>query len=221
MKYPDRSRALMAAGLALLLMTPAAMAKPIAYARGTTVMAEYGAGTMNELQVFYAPAYWWSGGVGALQLRSEDGRLRRDIEYIRGNLLLKRWNLPAAQANVFAWGGIGTAHGNTFAGTETAWNAGFQLDYETRRLYGSFKSDLQEANAYSHRIDTLQIGWAPYAHDYDTLATWVVLQNRHYTGDLFHGVETAVLLRLFKGGAWVEAGVTMQGKLQAMAMFNF
>jgi hypothetical protein len=29
------------------------------------------------------------------------------------------------------------------------------------------------------------------------------------------------LLRLFKGGAWVEAGVTNGGKVQAMAMFNF
>jgi len=221
MKYTDRSRALLAAGVACMAMASAADAKPIAYARGTTVMAEYGAGTMNELQVFYAPVYWWSGGVGALQLRSEDGRLRRDIEYVRANLLVKRWNLPSAQANVFVWGGMGTARGNTFAGSETAWNAGFQLDVETRRLYGSFKSDLQEAEAYSHRIDTLQLGWAPYAHDYNTLATWVVLQNRHYTGDLFHGVETALLLRLFKGGTWVEAGVTTQGKLQAMAMFNF
>jgi hypothetical protein len=30
-----------------------------------------------------------------------------------------------------------------------------------------------------------------------------------------------VLLRLFKDGTWVEAGVTNDGKLQAMAMFNF
>jgi hypothetical protein len=29
------------------------------------------------------------------------------------------------------------------------------------------------------------------------------------------------LLRLFKGGVWVEAGVTNGGRLQAMAMVNF
>jgi hypothetical protein len=28
-------------------------------------------------------------------------------------------------------------------------------------------------------------------------------------------------VRLFKGGAWIEAGVTNGGRLQAMAMFNF
>lgn len=50
-----------------------AAAKPIAFAKGTTVMAEHGAGTMNEAQVFYAPKYWYSLGGGWLELQSEDG----------------------------------------------------------------------------------------------------------------------------------------------------
>ena len=54
----------MVSALALVLAAPVAMAKPIAFARGTTLMAEYGAGTMNEFQVFYAPRYWWSVGGG-------------------------------------------------------------------------------------------------------------------------------------------------------------
>ena len=76
-------------------------AKPIAFAKGTTAMFEYGAGTMNEAQVFYAPRYWWSAGAGWTALTSEDGAKQRHIAYIRGNLLAKRWNLPGAQANVF------------------------------------------------------------------------------------------------------------------------
>ena len=47
------------------------------------------------------------------------------------------------------------------------------------------------------------------------------MQGRNYTGGIHDGVEWALLLRLFKGGAWVEAGATTDGKLQAMAMFNF
>ena len=92
--------------LALGLLATPVVAKPIAYARGTTVMGEYGAGTMNEVQVFYAPRYWWSAGGGWLELKSDDGLLERDIVYVRGNVLAKRWNLPGAQANVFAWGGL-------------------------------------------------------------------------------------------------------------------
>lgn len=209
-----------AAGL-LGLLPLAATAKPIAFAKGTTVMLEYGAGTMNEAQLFYAPRYWYSLGGGWLELQSDDGAKQRHIAYVRANLLAKRWNLPGAQANVFAWGGLGSATGNEFAGATLARNLGVQADYETRRVYSAFRSDLQESDRFSHRIDTVQLGWAPYKHDYNTLATWLVVQGRRYTGDLYRGTETALLVRFFKGGTWVEVGATTDGKLQAMAMFNF
>ena len=210
------------AALGLLSLLPVlATAKPIAFAKGTTVMTEYGAGTMNEVQLFYAPRYWYSAGGGWLELTSEDGRKQRHVTYLRGNLLAKRWNLPGAQANVFVWGGLGRATGNDFEGSTLARNAGAQIDYETRRVYTALRADLQESDRYSHRIDTLQLGWAPYKHDYDTLATWFVVQGRRYTGGLVDGTETALLVRFFKRGTWVEVGATTDGKLQAMAMFNF
>lgn len=215
----------LAAGCAVL-QAPLLAAKPIAYADGTAAMAEYGASTMQEFQAFYAPTYWWSAGGGHLRLDAEDESFSRDITYVRGNLLAKRWNLPGAQANVFAWGGVGSASGSDFEGRKTAWNAGGQIDFETLRFYSSARTDWQYAReAFSHRIDTVQLGWAPYAHDWDRLATWFVVQGRTYTGDLYDGVEGALLLRLFKNGnwgaVWVEAGLTQDGEPQAMAMFNF
>ena len=210
------------AAIGLLALLPSvAVAKPIAFARGSTTMVEYGAGTMNEVQFFHAPRYWYSTGGGWLELDSEDGLKHRHIAYVRANLLAKRWNMPAAQANVFLWGGLGHATGNDFDGGTLARNVGVQIDYETRRFYSAFRSDLQESEHFSHRTDTLQLGWAPYAHDYDTLATWFVVQGRRYTGGIADGTETALLLRLFKGGTWVEFGATTDGHLQAMAMFNF
>lgn len=208
-------------GLALVSVGSAALAKPIAFAHGTTVMAEYGAGTMTEAQVFYAPKYFLSVGGGYTELTSDiDGR-RREITYGRVNYLFKRWNLAEAQANVFGWGGAGHAYVSELDGHAFAWNAGAQIDYETRRLYSSLKADLHRSADFSHRIDTLQLGIAPYEHDFDTLATWFVVQARHYTGGIHDGVEWALLLRLFKRGGWLEAGVTEDGKLQAMAMVNF
>lgn len=210
------------AALALLGLSPvAAMAKPIAFARGHTLMFEYGAGTMNEAQYFYAPRHFYSLGGGWLELSSEDGALQRHVTYARANLLAKRWNMPGAQANVFAWGSLGRATGSDFDGATIARNVGFQLDYETRRVYAALRSDLTESRHFSHRIDTLQLGVAPYEHDYDTLATWFVVQGRRYTGGLYEGTEVAFLVRFFKGGTWVEIGATADGKLQAMAMFNF
>ena len=196
-------------------------AKPIAFADGYTVMAEYGAGTMTELQFCYAPRYDFSLGGGHVELDSDETTKARRIDYARLNYLVHRWNLDDAQANVYAWGGLGSATGNTFSGTVLAQNAGLQADYETRRVYASLKSDLQRSSAFSHRIDTLQLGLAPYKHDYGHLATWFLVQGRQYTGGIHRGTESALLLRLFKGGAWIEAGITNGGKLQVMAMFNF
>lgn len=196
-------------------------AKPIAFANGTTVMGEYGAGTMTEVQAFYAPSFRYSVGGGHLSFNSSESDDTRDITYARLNYLPRRWNMETAQANLFVWGSLGRAHIGETGDNEFAWNVGGQLDYETRRIYASLRSDLHESSAYSHRIDTLQLGIAPYEHDYATLALWFVVQARQYTGGLYDGTECAALVRLFKRNAWIEAGVTQDGHVQAMLMFNF
>jgi hypothetical protein len=48
-------------------------------AKGTTVMTEYGAGTMNEVQLFHASRYWYSVGGGWLELTSDDESKQRHI----------------------------------------------------------------------------------------------------------------------------------------------
>jgi len=211
----------LACATALAVLSTPAIAKPIAFANGTTAMAEYGAGTMVEAQVFYAPKAFWSLGLGHTELDSNMLDRRREITYARVNYLVKRWNMKAAQANVFTWGGAGEAYNSDVDGHEFTWNAGAQVDYETRRIYSSLKADLFQSSNFSHRIDTLQLGVAPYKHDVDTVATWLVVQARRYTGEIHDGTEWALLLRLFKRGAWIEAGATTDGKLQAMAMVNF
>ena len=209
------------AWLALATAPALAVPKPIAFADGTTVMAEYGADTMKEVQVFYAPRYDYSVGGGHVQFDSDGSHKSERISYARLNYLAHRWNLDAAQANVFAWGGAGTATANYFRRAEVAANAGAQADYETRRVYASLKTDWQRADAFNHRVDTLQLGIAPYKHSYNGLATWFLLQGREYTGGIHRGLEKAVLLRIFKGGTWLEAGLTSEGRIQAMAMVNF
>ena len=91
------SRAL-ALSTALLGFT--AGAKPIAFQGGHTLMYEYGAGTMQEAQYFYAPRYWYSVGGGWLELTSESGDTQRRITYLRANLLAKRWNMPFSSPSI-------------------------------------------------------------------------------------------------------------------------
>src|SRR5688572_8202960 len=127
------SRGRIAAALALAFGSACVetQAKPIAFADGTTVMAEYGAGTMTEVQAFYAPTHRYSFGGGHLSLNSEVNDDTRDITYVRFNYLPKRWNLPSAQANVFVWGSAGRAHIGETGDNQFAWNVGAQVDYET------------------------------------------------------------------------------------------
>jgi len=210
---------------ALLFAGPPAMAKPIAFQNGFTAMAEYGAGTMTEVQSYYAPQYWYSVGGGHLRIDADDGSFSRDISYVRTNALLKRWNLPKAQANIFAFGGLGRAESSDVPGSDTVGQAGLQADYETLRVYVSAKTEFHHATTFDHRIDTLQAGFAPYPHRYEGIATWVIGQARTYTGGIYSGVEAALLLRFFGarrwGSVWFEAGPTLDGKLQSMVMFNF
>jgi hypothetical protein len=74
-----KSRLPVLGALALGLCAAPLAAKPIAFAKGKTVMVEYGAGTMNEVQLFYAPRYWWSAGGGWLELSSEGGTRQRHV----------------------------------------------------------------------------------------------------------------------------------------------
>jgi len=208
------------AALALAPCAPT-QAKPIAFADGTTVMGEWGGTTMREVQVFYAPRYDLSVGGGYEQLISDLNGATTNIVYGRVNYLWKRWNLEDAQANVFVWGGLGGARVRNQSGDLLTGNAGAQFDYETRRIYFSAKTDFQHSSEFAYRIDTAQFGVALYPHEFNTLATWVVVQARNYTGGLYNGIESSLLLRLFKGNRWIEAGATNRGHLQAMFMVNF
>ena len=202
-----------------------AEAKPIAFQDGWTVMAEYGTNTMRQAQVFYAPKFWWSGGFSFTKLIADDGRFERDIPSVQANFLVKRWNLPDAQGNVFAWGGLGSAHGfdsrGSFGGVATP-QAGVQADYETRSVYASAKQEWFRSSRFSNGVSTVQLGLAPYEHDYDELATWFVVQLRRYQGGILPGkTEVIPMLRLFKGNFWIEAGANRERRAQLMVMMNF
>ena len=215
-------------GLAALALPLAALAKPIAFQDGWTVMGELGTDTMREAQVFYAPKYWWSGGLSYTRLTAHDRRFEREIPNVQLNYLVRRWNLPAAQANVFAWGGVGAARGydgtpqRTRFSNVATWHAGAQADYETRRIYSSLKTDWFRSSRFSHRVDTLQLGVAPYEHDYEDLAVWFLVQARRISGDVMDmKTEWVPMVRLFKGNFWIEAGANRDRRLQLMVMMNF
>ena len=230
-------------GLAALFTLTPAFGRPILYGNSTTFMAEYRDGVMKEAQLSYAPSSRWSVGVGHLELNDTGPRHEHEVNFGRLNLLLKRWNLESAQANVFVWGGAGRSsitiapsptpepsehdHGappipgvaQTFE--ETAWNSGGQIDFETRRTYFAASSDAHYSSTFLHRTDTLQFGFSPYKHEAGTLATWLVVSASHYAGDIDENTQVALLLRFFRKHVWMELGATTEGKPQGRIMLTF
>jgi hypothetical protein len=102
----------------------------------------------------------------------------------------------------------------------STYNVGGQIDFETHRFYSSFSTDLFDSAVFWHRADTLQVGFSPYRHDANGLATWLIVSGRNYSG-VYEKSELAFLIRLFRKRTWLEAGATTDGKIQALAMFNF
>ena len=232
--------------VALFLTQSAWAAKPILFARSTNLMVDYRQDAMTDAQIFYAPEHWYSVGLGYTDLSTNLMDARHSIAYARINVLAKRWNMEGAQANVFGWAGVGNASigqytvsidappsehdhgpppepetGIVRAVDAFAYHAGGQIDFETHRFYSAFKTDFFDSNLFWHRADTLEVGFSPYRHATDGLATWFLVSGRNYSGDLHENSELAFLVRLFRKRTWLEAGATTEGKIQALAMFNF
>ncbi len=93
----------------------------------------------------------------------------------------------------------------------STYNVGGQIDFETHRFYSSFSTDLFDSALFWHRADTLQIGFSPYRHDTNGLATWLIVSGRNYSG-VYEKSELAFLVRLFRKRTWLEAGATTEGR---------
>lgn len=203
--------------LAGLLPAAPAHARPISYADGHMLMADHQA-DMDQWSYTYSPSFRWSGSVGLLRLEGLERTSQLELGYLRAAHLARRWNLPTAQANAFVWGGLG--EGRTALGSGLARHIGLQVDYETRRVYTSFVSELHEGDGWSHRLDTAAIGWAPYAHDVDRMATWIVLKGSRTTNAVDDSVKPAAMLRFFTTRWWLELGADADGRPLANLMLN-
>ena len=177
-----------------------APAKPISYVGGTMVMQENDE-TGNTLSVDYTFDPHFALGLYA----------KRDIGgkefYTIGpqlNTLLKRWNLPDGQGNIFAMTGAGAARQGSNS-QPAAW-AAFLADYETRRVFFSYEPRLMYGgNIESSFWQRAHVGFAPYLANYEELNTWLLLRVDHHPAKNDHFVVTPVL-RFFYKTIWLEAG---------------
>lgn len=140
------------------------------------------------------------------------------------NLLLKRWNLPDGQGNIFTMTGAGATidRGDM---RPAVWT-GVLADYETRRIFLSYEGRLMYAKDVEKSAwQRARVGFAPYLGNYDDINTWLMVQvdrydEKHLSGHHFSTLpktDATPLVRLMYKTFMMEGGVSLHGKF----MFNW
>ena len=187
-----------------------AYARPVSYPGGWTTMAMHDADE-SSLHVHYSPNAYSS--LGAKIINQDAG----DINYqlVQYNRLLKRWNGPASQANVYLKSGVGVATQAGDAGGAAF--SGFAADWETRRHFVSYETRLLGADGIDGQFkQSARVGVAPYVAEFGSLHTWLMLQVDH-APDAQDPVDVKPLVRFFKGTSLLEVGSSLRGGM----MVNF
>lgn len=201
--------------LALMMFSAEAFARPVSYPGGWTLMQMNDA-SMHSLHVHYSPTANYSIGYKAEYWRDTDWQFHG----LQMNNLLKRWNMPNAQANLYLKSAAGVAYSDfrAFDGkTEPAAFTGIAFDAEDRRFFGMYENRLTYAGDINQSYQQkARLGVAPYIGDYGDLHTWLMLQVEHQPEGSDHFTVTP-LVRFFYDTTLVEAGYSNHGDI----LFNF
>ncbi|MFN9771599.1 MAG: hypothetical protein ACK54X_03075 [Burkholderiales bacterium] len=214
-------RAALAAALLLAASTPARAGLFIA--QDVWMAMAFWTPEYRMAEAMYGVTPRLSVGAGMLSLRSDERvpmRQQVDVGYLQANWLVHRIHRPDSVANAYVFGGLGASRGDFFAGTASTLHGGLQLDWESRRWYVNGNVHWWRADAFSYRIDSLTVGWAPYAADYEDWATWFLLRGERRE-NLTEGTEVFPTLRLFRRDWWFEIGRSTRGAWMFNVMHVF
>lgn len=203
----------------LALMGSQAHAAPMGFKESWMAMGDF---SPNWREGFSNYAFTPRDALGPslLYMRSDDKTKSRDLAEVAYTRLLKRWNLPHAQANVWFIGGLGAVRGSDFSGMRTMASPGVQVDYETSRIYAMGYARLYRAEGINHDYAAARLGFSFYEVDYDEVQPWIVVEARRMRG-LSDMTEITPMLRLIHNRYFVEAGVNNSKQLRFNFMYTF
>jgi hypothetical protein len=175
----------------------------------------------QEWMLNYSPKIGHAFGVEVMRMSAKREQATT-IVGLNYNGLIKRWNMPHAQANVWFQGSIGEASGlyDGFAYTPS-----LQFDAETTRLYFLAKARLIRANDMTYDTAVVQAGFSFYETSFDATQPWFVLEAKTMR-NTEPSLQITPAIRLINKNYFFEFGVTnpFQGESFAPrvnAMFVF
>ena len=208
-----------------MLLSQHATAGPMGFNESLMAMGDFN-NNWRESFVNYAITPRDAFGSSATYMRSDDKTKSRTLEEVTYTRLLKRWNAPHAQANLWFQGGIGELQGkderigrdDKFS--KFVYTPGVQFDYETTRIYFQATHRLYRASDINHDYTSMRAGFSFYESDYDKTQPWFVLEARNMNG-LSEKIEVTPMLRLINKRFFVEAGVNNSREPRFNFMYIF
>jgi hypothetical protein len=198
-----------------ILLAVTSTAHPVAFEGAHQLM--FGtAGDVQNLEFYRSYSARAAWGLHAMRFEDDEDEIFAGLQH---NWLLKRWNLPTAQANVYSGLGAGLA-GEVGDRASPAGLGFFRADYETRRIYTAFDAKWVESADVSRGVFSAAVGIAPYKAEFDQLNTWLIVQVEHVTG-MEEKIEIIPKVRFFKGPYFLELGYTLTGKPVVNFMIHF
>jgi len=194
----------LAAGLALAALAAPASARPVSYAGGWTAMQDNN-GMYSSLHVHYSPTATDSIGLYVEQNWDMD----QTFTGLQYNRLVRRWNAPQSQGNLYLKLGAGVADPFEGSSAQAANFAGIAADWETRRVFVSYDVRARDFGVDESVSHAARLGVAPYVAEFGALHTWAMVQVENLP-DADEPITVTPLLRFFKGPLLVEAGYTLE-----------
>jgi hypothetical protein len=205
--------------IASLLLSFTAKAAPMVFKDSWMTMGDFSK-TYRELTANYALTPRDAIGVTSTYMQTNNysqSQLNNELTYTR---LVKRWNMPEAQANIWFIGGVGETTGNYFGGTKATVSPGIQADYETTRLYASANARIYVADGITNNVVSARTGFSFYEANYDETQPWIIVDARRMSM-VSNAYEVTPMLRLIHNRFFVEAGANLDGQPRLSFMYVY
>lgn len=202
-----------------LLASLTAQAAPMGFKDSWMTMGDFSK-TYRELTANYALTPRDAIGLTSTYMQTDNksqSQMNNELTYTR---LLKRWNMPDAQANIWFIGGVGETRGNFFNGAKATLSPGFQADYETTRLYASANARIYVADGITNNIVSARTGFSFYEANYDETQPWIIVEARRMSM-VSNAYEVTPMLRLIHNRFFIEAGANLDGQPRLSLMYVY
>ena len=186
-------------------------AHPVSYGKSLSLISKSGK-DKRENVIHYSPTFRYS--LGAKQLSKD----RAEATILRAGLLLKRWNTPHSQANIYSTFGVGKLKSkSSLLSDQGLYSGHIHADWESRRYFvmGMYERYEGSDNFLDDEY-TFKLGFAPYLAEYDELNIWLMFKQTYMPRDKDRFRSTPLLRMYYKNVLWELGAPTDDG-----VMFNF